>query len=49
MKEETVQEYLKRIGRKGGKARAERHSKEELSKWAKQGGRGHKKQKPSRG
>ena len=35
----AISEYLAKIGRKGGKARAERHSKAELSKWAKRGGR----------
>jgi len=34
-----IREYLAKIGRKGGKARAARHSKDELSKWAKLGGR----------
>ncbi len=35
----AIREYLVKIGRKGGKMRAERHSKAELSKWAKLGGR----------
>lgn len=34
-----IREYLAKIGRKGGKARATRHGKAELSKWAKKGGR----------
>jgi hypothetical protein len=34
-----ITEYLTKIGSKGGEARAARHSKEELSKWAKKGGR----------
>ena len=34
-----IREYLTKIGRKGGKARAARHSKAELSKWAKLGGK----------
>jgi len=34
-----IREYLASIGSKGGKARAARHSKAELSKWAKLGGR----------
>jgi hypothetical protein len=32
-------EYFRKTGAMGGKARAERHSKEQLSKWAKLGGR----------
>jgi hypothetical protein len=35
----AIREYLAGIGSKGGKARAARHSKAELSKWAKRGGR----------
>ncbi len=35
----AIREYLTKIGRKGGKARAAKHSKAELSKWAKRGGR----------
>lgn len=38
-KEELVREYLAEIGRKGGKARAKKHDKATLSKWAKKGGR----------
>jgi hypothetical protein len=38
-KNETVSQYLARIGKKGGQARAARHSKKELSKWGKLGGR----------
>lgn len=34
-----IREYLAGIGRKGGKARAARHSKATLSRWAKLGGR----------
>jgi hypothetical protein len=37
--DKVIREYLASIGRKGGKARAERHTKAELSKWAKLGGR----------
>jgi len=37
--DKTIREYLAKIGREGGKARAKRHSKAELSKWAKLGGR----------
>jgi hypothetical protein len=40
-----IREYLANIGRKGGKARAARHSKATLSKWAKLGGRPSKKEK----
>jgi hypothetical protein len=42
MKKDTskmIRDYLAKIGRKGGKARAALHSKEDLSKWAKLGGR----------
>jgi hypothetical protein len=35
----AIREYLSKIGREGGRARAERHSKAELGKWAKLGGR----------
>jgi hypothetical protein len=34
-----VMEYFRKTGSMGGKARAQRHSKEQLSKWAKLGGR----------
>ena len=34
-----IREYLATIGRKGGEARAKRHSKAELREWAKLGGR----------
>ena len=37
--DKVIREFLARIGRKVGKARAMRHSKAELSKWAKLGGR----------
>jgi general stress protein YciG len=37
--DKVIREFLARIGRKGGKARAKQHSKAELSKWAKRGGR----------
>jgi general stress protein YciG len=39
MEEEAIRKYLAEIGRKGGKARAARHDKAVLSKWAKLGGR----------
>jgi len=38
-KDNPVREYLAKIGRRGGKARAEKHDKATLSKWAKKGGR----------
>jgi hypothetical protein len=34
-----VMKYFQQTGAEGGKARAKRHSKEELSAWAKLGGR----------
>jgi hypothetical protein len=34
-----VLEYFKKTGAMGGKARAERHSKKQLSEWGKKGGR----------
>jgi len=37
--ETAVRQYLAKIGSKGGKARAARHDKATLSKWAKKGGR----------
>ena len=48
MKKETdkmIREYLAKIGRKGGKARAAKYDKATLSKWAKLGGRP-RKEKP---
>lgn len=46
MKEtEAIKQYLAKIGSKGGKARAARHDKSTLSKWAKLGGRPTKKEK----
>ena len=38
-KDQLIREYLAEIGRKGGKARAKKHDKATLSKWAKKGGR----------
>jgi hypothetical protein len=35
----TIREYLAKIGRKGGKARAAKYGRATLSKWAKLGGR----------
>jgi len=34
-----VMEYFRKTGAMGGKARAERHTEEELSRWGKMGGR----------
>jgi hypothetical protein len=41
MKEKTqsITEYLSGLGKKGGKARAKKHTKAQLSAWAKLGGR----------
>jgi hypothetical protein len=36
---DIVREFLAKAGSKGGKARAAKHSKATLSKWAKKGGR----------
>jgi hypothetical protein len=36
---EDVMEYFRKTGAMGGKARARKHTKEELSAWAKLGGR----------
>jgi len=38
-KDSMIRKYLAEIGRKGGKARAKKHDKATLSKWAKKGGR----------
>jgi hypothetical protein len=46
--DKLIQEYLAKIGSKGGKARAARHSKAELRKWAKLGGRPPKAKKKAR-
>jgi general stress protein YciG len=45
-KNKMIREYLANIGRKGGKARAAKHDKKTLSKWAKLGGRPSKKGTP---
>jgi general stress protein YciG len=37
--DKMIREYLARIGRKGGKARAAKFDKATLTKWAKLGGR----------
>jgi hypothetical protein len=44
-RDKTIREYLAEIGSKGGKARAAKHGKAALSKWAKLGGRPPKKGK----
>jgi general stress protein YciG len=36
---DLIREYLRKIARKGGKARAAKYDKATLSKWAKKGGR----------
>jgi hypothetical protein len=36
---EDVMEYFRKTGAQGGKARAKKHTPEELSKWGKMGGR----------
>jgi hypothetical protein len=38
-KDKLIREYLAKIGSKGGKARAAKHDKATLSKWARKGGR----------
>jgi general stress protein YciG len=38
-KQDAVREYLKKIARKGGKARAAKYDKATLSEWARKGGR----------
>jgi general stress protein YciG len=38
-KRDAIREYLKKIARKGGKARAAKYDKATLTKWAKKGGR----------
>ena len=42
---ELIRDYLRKLGRKGGRARAAKHGKAALSKWAKLGGRPPKKGK----
>jgi len=41
----TIREYLAKIGRKGGKARAAKYEKATLREWAKLGGRPPKQRK----
>jgi hypothetical protein len=36
---DSIREYLSKIGKRGGKARADKFDKATLSKWAKMGGR----------
>jgi len=48
-KDKIIRDFLRRAGSKGGKARAAKHDKATLSKWAKKGGRpkgSGKKEKP---
>ena len=42
-KKDAVRDYLRKIARKGGKARAAKYDKATLSEWAKKGGRPPKK------
>jgi hypothetical protein len=42
--DQKVKEYLAKIGSKGGKSRAAKHDRATLRKWAKLGGRPHKKE-----
>jgi len=42
---EAIKQYLAKIGSKGGKARAAKHDKATLSKWARLGGRPPKKER----
>jgi hypothetical protein len=44
-KKDVITAYLAKLGRKGGKARAARHDKATLVKWAKLGGRPRKEEK----
>jgi general stress protein YciG len=44
---QAIKEYLAKIGSKGGTARAAKHDKATLSKWAKLGGRPSKTEKKS--
>jgi hypothetical protein len=37
--DDAVKQYLSKIGSKGGKTRAAKHTKQQLSQWAKKGGR----------
>lgn len=39
--------YFRRVGAKGGKARAKKHGKRKLRKWGKMGGRPSVKEKPA--
>lgn len=41
--DQIIRQFLAEIGRKGGKARAKKHDKATLSRWAKKGGRPPKK------
>jgi hypothetical protein len=38
-KPQSISEYLSALGKKGGAARAKKHSKSQLSAWGKLGGR----------
>ena len=47
--EAVIRDYFAAIGRKGAKTRAERYSHQQLSAWAKRGGRPQKQEKPKKG
>ena len=44
--DKIIREFLAKVGRKGGKARAAKYDQATLSKWAKKGGRPPKKGEP---
>jgi hypothetical protein len=44
-KSDLIREYLSQLGKKGGRARADKYDKATLSKWAKKGGRPRKEKK----
>jgi hypothetical protein len=39
MDKETIAKVMRELARRGGEARAKKHSKSDLSKWGKMGGR----------
>ena len=47
--DEILKNYLRKLGQKGGQARAKRHSKKQLQEWARLGGRPRKEDKPRTG
>ena len=46
--DKMIREYLAKIGKRGGKARARKYDKATLSKWAKLGGRPPKSKQPAK-